>query len=124
MRLLGGAVVKNPPAMQEKTDRKLLSRVQLFVIPWTVATRLFHPWDFPGKNTGVGCHFLLQCNARNTSSIPGQEDPLEKRTATYSSTLAWKIPGQRIQVGYNPRGCKRVRHNLVTKQQQQSMKHS
>ena len=20
-----------------------------------------HPWDFPGKNTGVGCHFLLQC---------------------------------------------------------------
>ena len=23
-------------------------------------TRLFHPWDFPGKNTGVGCHFLLQ----------------------------------------------------------------
>ena len=24
-------------------------------------TRLRHPWDFPGKNTGVGCHFLLQC---------------------------------------------------------------
>ena len=23
-------------------------------------TRLPHPWDFPGKNTGVGCHFLLQ----------------------------------------------------------------
>ena len=23
-------------------------------------TRLLHPWDFPGKNTGVGCHFLLQ----------------------------------------------------------------
>ena len=22
--------------------------------------RLLHPWDFPGKNTGVGCHFLLQ----------------------------------------------------------------
>ena len=20
-----------------------------------------YPWDFPGKNTGVGCHFLLQC---------------------------------------------------------------
>ena len=25
------------------------------------ATRLPHPWDSPGKNTGVGCHFLLQC---------------------------------------------------------------
>ena len=22
--------------------------------------RLLHPWDFPSKNTGVGCHFLLQ----------------------------------------------------------------
>ena len=28
--------------------------------PWTVAPRLLCPWDFPGKNTGVGCHFLLQ----------------------------------------------------------------
>ena len=25
-------------------------------------TRLPCPWDAPGKNTGVGCHFLLQCN--------------------------------------------------------------
>ena len=24
-------------------------------------TRLPHPWDSQGKNTGVGCHFLLQC---------------------------------------------------------------
>ena len=24
-------------------------------------TRLPHAWDSPGKNTGVGCHFLLQC---------------------------------------------------------------
>ena len=29
--------------------------------PWTVAhTRLLCPWDIPGTNTGVGCHFLLQ----------------------------------------------------------------
>ena len=27
---------------------------------WTVAHRLFYPQDFPSKNTGVGCHFLLQ----------------------------------------------------------------
>ena len=25
------------------------------------SARLCHPWDSPGKNTGVGCHFLLQC---------------------------------------------------------------
>ena len=24
-------------------------------------TRLPRPWDSPGKNIGVGCHFLLQC---------------------------------------------------------------
>ena len=30
------------------------------VSPWTVAPRLLYPWYFPGKNTGVGCHFLLQ----------------------------------------------------------------
>ena len=25
------------------------------------STRLLHPWDLPGKSTGVGCHCLLQC---------------------------------------------------------------
>ena len=30
------------------------------MIPWTVAPRLLCPWDSLGKNTGVGCHFLLQ----------------------------------------------------------------
>ena len=38
----------------------LFSRVQLFVNLWTAASRFFCPWDSPGKNTGVGCHFLLQ----------------------------------------------------------------
>ena len=28
--------------------------------PWTVARKLLYPWDFPGKSTGVSCHFLLQ----------------------------------------------------------------
>ena len=28
--------------------------------PWTVAARLLCPWESPGKNTGVGCHALLQ----------------------------------------------------------------
>ena len=31
-----------------------------FVTPWTITTRLLCPWDSPGKNTRVGCHFLLQ----------------------------------------------------------------
>ena len=35
--------------------------VRLCVTPRWPPTRLPHPWDSPGKNTGVGCHFLLQC---------------------------------------------------------------
>ena len=37
----------------------VLSRVQTSATPWTV-TRLLCPWDFPGKNVGMGCHFFLQ----------------------------------------------------------------
>ena len=48
-----------------------VSRVWLFVTPWTVPSRLFHPWDFPGKNTGVGCHFLLQGIFPTQRSNPG-----------------------------------------------------
>ena len=34
-------------------------------------TRLPHPWDSPGKNTGVGCHFLLQCmKVKSESELP------------------------------------------------------
>ena len=36
------------------------SRIQLFVTPWTVAHKASLSMDSPGKNTGVGCHFLLQ----------------------------------------------------------------
>ena len=44
-----------------KVKVKSLSRVRLFVTPWAVGcTRLLRPWDFLGKSTGVGCHFLLQ----------------------------------------------------------------
>ena len=35
-----------------------LSHVQLSATPWAIACQA--PWDFPGKNTGVSCHFLLQ----------------------------------------------------------------
>ena len=37
------------------------SRVRLCVTQRWQPTRLLCPWDFPGKNTGVGYHFLLQC---------------------------------------------------------------
>ena len=47
----------------------------------------------------------------------GQKDPLEKEKATHSSILVWEIPWTE-KPGRLPWGCRRVRHNLVTKQQQ------
>ena len=45
-------------------------------------TRLPRPWDSPGKNTGVGCHFLLQCMKVKSESEVAQlcltpRDPME-----------------------------------------------
>ena len=45
-------------------------------------TRLPHPWDSPGKNTGVGCHFLLQCmkvksESEVAPSCPTLRDPMD-----------------------------------------------
>ena len=45
-------------------------------------TRLPHPWDSPSKNTGVGCHFLLQCvkvksESEVTQSCPTLSDPMD-----------------------------------------------
>ena len=38
-------------------------------------TRLPRPWDSPGKNTGVGCHFLLQCMKVKSESEVAQSSP-------------------------------------------------
>ena len=45
-------------------------------------TKLPHPWDSPGKNTGVGCHFLLQCvkvesESEAAQSCPTLRDPID-----------------------------------------------
>ena len=48
----------------------------------------------------------------------GGENPTEKEMATLSSILAWKIPWIKEPRGlYSPWGCKRIGHDLVTKQQ-------
>ena len=39
-------------------------------------TRLPRPWDSPGKNTGVGCHFLLQCMKVKSESEVAQSCPI------------------------------------------------
>ena len=44
----------------------------------------------------------------------GWEDLLEEGMATYSSILAWRIPGKRILAGYNPKSCKESDTTEVT----------
>ena len=45
------------------------SHVQLCATHRRQPTRLARPWDTPGKNTGVGCHFLLQCMKVKSESL-------------------------------------------------------
>ena len=51
------------------------SRVRLCATPWRQPTRLHHPWDSSGKNTGVGCHCLLQCMKVKSESEVAQSCP-------------------------------------------------
>ena len=53
-------------------------------------TRLPRPWDSPGKNTGVGCHFLLQCMKVKSESEDAQS------FLTLSDPMVWSLPGSSI----------------------------
>ena len=53
-------------------------------------TRLPRPWDSPGKNTGVGCHFLLQC--RNVKS----ESEVAQSCPTLCDTMDCSPPGSSV----------------------------
>ena len=58
------------------------SCVRLCVTPETAAHQAPRPWDSPGKNAGVGCHFLLQCmkvksESEVAQSCPTPSDPME-----------------------------------------------
>ena len=48
------------------------------------------PWDSPGKNTGVGCHFLLQCMEVKSESEVAQSCP------TFSDPMDCSPPGSSI----------------------------
>ena len=50
-------------------------------------TRLPRPWDSPGKNTGVGCHFLLQCMKVKSESEVAQS------CLTLSDPMDCSLPG-------------------------------
>ena len=53
-------------------------------------TRLPRPWDSPGRNTGVGCHFLLQCMKVKSESEVAQSCP------TFSDPLDCSLTGSSV----------------------------
>jgi len=53
-------------------------------------TRLPRPWDSPGKNTGVGCHFLLQCMKGKSESEVAQLCP------TLRDPTVCSLPGSSV----------------------------
>ena len=53
-------------------------------------TRLPCPWDSPGKNTGVGCHFLLQCMKMKS------ESEFTQSCLTLSDPMDCSLPGSSI----------------------------
>ena len=66
-------------------------------------TRIFCPWDSPGKNTGVGCHSLLQCmKVKSESEVaqlcPTLSDPMDC-SLPGSCTGPWDSPGKNTGVG-------------------------
>ena len=64
-------------------------------------TRLHHPWDSPGKNTGVGCHFLLQCMEEKSESEVTQSCRLFATpwTAAHQAPPSMDFPGKSTGVG-------------------------
>ena len=53
-------------------------------------TRLPRPWDSQGKNTGVGCHFLLQCMEVKSESEVAQSCP------TLCDPMDYSLPGSSV----------------------------
>jgi len=53
-------------------------------------TRPPDPWDSPGKNTGVGCHFLLQCMKVKSESEVAQS------CLTFSNPMDCRLPGSSV----------------------------
>ena len=79
-------------------------------------TRLPHPWDSPGKNTGVGCHLLLQCMKVESEREVAQSCP------TPSDPMDCSPPGSSVHGSFQARvlewvasAFSKLKHALCTK---------
>ena len=83
---------------EDMTYYHSFSCVQLFAMLWTVALQLLCPWDSLGKNTGMGCHVLLQGIF-----------PTQGRNMCLLCLLLWQVgslplalPGKPITLSFHP----------------------
>ena len=73
------------------------------------------PWDSPGKNTGVGCHFLLQCmNVKSESEVTQSCPTLSNlKNAAYQAPPYMGFSKQEYQSGFPlpspPLKCKQIK---------------
>ena len=79
-------------------------------------TRLPGPWDSPGKNTGVGCHFLLRCMKVKSESEVAQscQHSVTPWTAAYQASPSMGYSRQEYWSGLpltSPKESQRVGHN-------------
>ena len=68
-RILEWDAISFSNAWKWKVKVKSLSLVWLLETPWTAAYQAPLSWDFPGKNTGVGCHCLLRPDAWGCNNL-------------------------------------------------------
>ena len=79
---------------------KSLSRVGLLAAPWTTAHQALHPWDFPGKNTGVGAiafsvnsgkayYIYLELVYLMTALVPSDTACLASSPGSSKRTAVW-----------------------------------
>ena len=62
-------------------------------------TRLPHPWDSPGKNTGAGFHFLLRCMKVKSESEVAQSCLTLRDPMDCSLLCPWDFPGKNTEMG-------------------------
>ena len=82
------------------------------------STRLPRPWDSPGKNTGVGCHFLLQCVKVKSESEVAQS------CSTLHDSIDCSLPGSSVHgifqarvlewgaIAFSKGRCSRIKFSL------------
>ena len=89
-RTLEWVAISFSNAWKWKVKVKSLNCVRLLATPWMQPTRLLCPWDSPGKNTGVGCHFFLQCIKVKS------ESEVTQSCLTLSDPMDCSLPGSSV----------------------------